>query len=68
MRGLGRIENTVVQDRESAFLKELLKAAKTVYGDLTPEELWKLAAKYGDQQGQWAIYLRSVHALKGENT
>lgn len=66
VRGLGRIENIVVQDKESAFLKEMLKAARPVYGELTPEQLWQKAAQYGEQQGQWAIYLRSVHALKGE--
>lgn len=68
VRGLGRIQNIVVQDRDSAFLKEMLKAARPVYGHLTPEQLWEKAAQYGDQQGQWAIYLRSVHALQGGKT
>lgn len=63
VRGLGRGENIQVQDKESAFLKELLKAARPIYGELTSRQLWELAEQYGDQQGQWAIYLRSLAAV-----
>ncbi|WP_309570603.1 hypothetical protein [Deinococcus sp.] len=68
LRGLGRIERLHVNDPDSAdpdsaFLNELLKAARPVYGDLTAPELWMLADRYGDQQGQWAIHLRSRSAL-----
>lgn len=63
VRGLGRLENIRPQDRSSPFLKELLKAARPIYGDLTADELWRVAERYGDQQGQWAIYLRSRSAL-----
>lgn len=63
LRGLGRTERVRVAGPDSAFLKELLKAARPVYGDLTPQQLWQIADGYGDQQGQWAIYLRSRPAL-----
>ncbi|WP_019587932.1 DNA-3-methyladenine glycosylase family protein [Deinococcus apachensis] len=63
VRGLGRLENVRPKAGESPFLKELLKAARPVYGGLTPDELWRIAESYGDQQGQWAIYLRSRSAL-----
>lgn len=63
VRGLGRLQNIVVQDRESPFLKEMQRAARPIYGELTPEQLWAQARRYGEQQGQWAIYLRSFTAL-----
>lgn len=66
VRGLGRLQNIVVQDSKSAFLREMLQAARPVYGELTPEQLWAKAKQYGAQQGQWAIYLRSWPAVKGE--
>lgn len=56
----------MVQDKESAFLKELLRAARPIYGDLSPQELWQMAGRYAEQQGQWAIYLRSCSALAAE--
>lgn len=66
VRGLGRGEHIQVKDKESAFLKEMLKAARPIYGALTPEQLWEIAEHYGDQQGQWAIYMRSRTALNQE--
>lgn len=63
LRGLGRVERLRVAAPDSAFLQELRRAARPVYGDLTPQELWTLADRYGDQQGHWAIYLRSRSAL-----
>lgn len=63
LRGLGRTERLRVNAPDSALLKELLRAARPVYGDLTPEQLWQIADGYGEQQGQWAIHLRSRSAL-----
>lgn len=60
LRGLGRVERL---DLDGPLLNELQKAAQPVYGDRTPAELRRMAERYGDQQGQWAIYLRSRGAL-----
>ena len=42
--------------------KELLAAARTVYGpDITPDALLDLArAVYGDHAGYWSFYLRNA--------
>jgi DNA-3-methyladenine glycosylase II len=66
LRGLGRVESVLQQPDDSPLTRELLKAARPVYGELTPMQLWERACWYGAQQGQWAIYLRSRVALIGQ--
>ena len=63
VRGLGRWELLEVGAAAGPLSRELLRAAQPVYGDLTPGELARIAAGYGDQQGQWAAYLRSRAAV-----
>ncbi|WP_295819096.1 hypothetical protein [uncultured Deinococcus sp.] len=60
--GLGRVER-LYGNTGTPLLNELLRAARPVYGDLSPQQLWAIADRYGEQQGQWAIYLRSRSAF-----
>ena len=62
LRGLGRVER-LHGNTETPLLQELLRAARPVYGDLSPQQLWAITDRYGEQQGQWAIYLRSRSAF-----
>ena len=56
IRGLGRMDTVATPE------KELLAAARTVYGpDITPDALLDLArAVYGDHAGYWSFYLRNA--------
>jgi len=56
IRGLGRMEAIATPE------KELLAAARSVYGpDTTPEELSHLAHDiYGENAGYWSYYLRNA--------
>ncbi len=57
IRGLGRTDRL---DRiEGPLEAELLRAARPIYGELTAAQLHAVAARYGDQAGLWAFYLRS---------
>lgn len=62
IRGLGRMERVEVS-REDTYTRELLRAARPVYGELTPEQLWTIARGYGGFQGHWGTYLRSFAGL-----
>ncbi|GHF59438.1 DNA-3-methyladenine glycosylase II [Deinococcus metalli] len=62
LRGLGRTERKDLSP-DSPLMKELLRAARPVYGELTPQDLLTIADGYGEQRGQWAISLRSRAAL-----
>lgn len=62
LRGLGRVER-LHGNTETPLLQELLRAARPMYGDLSPQQLWAIADRYGEQQGQWGIYLRSRSAF-----
>ncbi|OLV16780.1 DNA-3-methyladenine glycosylase family protein [Deinococcus marmoris] len=64
VRGLGRKEVLEV-GADGPLRKELLRAARPIYGDLSAAELTRVAQRYGDQQGQWATYLRSRAAVIG---
>ena len=57
IRGLGRSDR--LERFEGPLEAELLRAARPVYGELTTEQLHAVAARYGDQAGLWAFYLRS---------
>ncbi|CAM3607398.1 DNA-3-methyladenine glycosylase family protein [Deinococcus frigens] len=63
VRGLGRSE--ALETADGLLSKEVLPAARPVYGDVTPAELGRVAQSYGDQAGQWAIYLRSRPTVTG---
>ena len=55
LRGLGRTEHIPLTE------KKLLEAASRTYGrgqEITPEDLQRIADKYGLWQGYWAHYLR----------
>lgn len=56
IRGLGRMDTLATPE------KELLAAARTVYGpEITPDTLTRLARDvYGDHAGYWAYYLRNA--------
>ena len=60
LRGLGRMEKTLVDDSRSGFSYEMLKAAERIYGPLTFVQLQTLAHGYGDWQGYWGHYLRAL--------
>ncbi len=60
LRGLGRMEGAVVDDSDSLFTRELMKAAAQVYGPLSFEALSAHAHRYGAWQGYWAHYLRAA--------
>ena len=54
IRGLGRMD-------ELGNDRMLTNCAKKVYGDnITPENLKDIAEVYGDYQGYWTYYLRTV--------
>jgi len=57
IRGLGRSDR--LERFDGPLEAELLRAARPVYGELTAEQLHAVAARYGDQAGLWAFYLRS---------
>jgi DNA-3-methyladenine glycosylase II len=60
IRSLGRMERIPYGDRS------LMRSAGQIYGDgqpVTPEELQRLANRYGDLQGYWAHYLRATGRL-----
>jgi DNA-3-methyladenine glycosylase II len=59
IRGLGRMESMQVDDEDSLFTKEMMRAAKKVYGDLSFEQFQQKAKHYGEWQGYWAHYLRA---------
>jgi DNA-3-methyladenine glycosylase II len=59
IRGLGRMESALIEGEDSLFTKEMLRAAKGVYGDLTFAQLQQKAKKYREYQGYWAHYLRA---------
>ena len=63
VRGLGRYELLADVQDDSPFLKELLNAARPVYGELTLAQLRDKFRSYGEQAGYWGIYLRSRTAL-----
>lgn len=54
LRGLGRMRYVPIGD------KWLMEAASMVYGQMvTPEDMIRLSAPYGDYAGYWAHYLRA---------
>ena len=60
IRSLGRMERIPYGD------KSLMRIAGQIYGDgqpVTPEELQRLADRYGDLQGYWAHYMRATGRL-----
>jgi DNA-3-methyladenine glycosylase II len=60
IRSLGRMERIPHGD------KSLMRIAGQIYGDgqpVTPEELQRLADRYGDLQGYWAHYMRATGRL-----
>lgn len=59
IRGLGRMESALIDEEDSLFTKEMLRATRGVYGAMTFEQLQRKAAEYGKWQGDWAHYLRA---------
>ena len=60
LRGLGRMEQAFPSEGSGVFARELLRAAASVYGELSFEQLRAVAALFGPWQGYWAHYLRAV--------
>jgi DNA-3-methyladenine glycosylase II len=59
LRGFGRADGPIPPGAIQAFDRELLQAARAVYGhDLTADGLARIAERYGAQWGAWAHYLR----------
>ncbi len=60
LRGFGRADTTLPISTNATFDRELLGAARSVYGEtLTIEELAAIAERYGAWRGYWGHYLRS---------
>jgi DNA-3-methyladenine glycosylase II len=63
IRGLGRVEKLSLAPG-SVHEKELVAAVSRVYapgrGPVDGDEIMRLAERYGDWQGYWAYYLRSL--------
>jgi DNA-3-methyladenine glycosylase II len=60
LRGFGRPDTPLPISHNAAFDREILGAARTIYGaDLTVEQLSAIAERYGTWRGYWGHYLRS---------
>ena len=63
LRGFGRADAPLPLGTTETFDRELLQAARSVYGDdLTPTRLAEIAEQYGPWRGYWGHYLRSREA------
>lgn len=61
IRGLGRHERTATSG------KEIIQAASKVYGQsLTPPDLQRILAGYGEHQGHWSFYVRVMSFLHSD--
>ncbi len=58
-RGLGRMEQALLANPEDRFNKNILRAATPVYGDISFEELSKIAGQYKSWQGYWVHFLKA---------
>jgi DNA-3-methyladenine glycosylase II len=60
LRGFGRPDTTLPIGNNATFEKEILGAARAVYGDtLTVEQLAAIAERYDAWRGYWGHYLRA---------